>query len=731
MNKTFYRKYRPKNFSEVIGQDFIKKTLMNSIIKNKLSHAYIFSGPRGTGKTSISKIFAKAINCLDNQDGDCCNKCENCISITNNTTFDIVELDAASNNGVSEIRTIIDSTTFLPSKLKKKIYIIDESHMLTNSAWNALLKTIEDPPSHIIFIFATTEPSKIISTITSRCERYNFSKINSNYIEQLIMSVCKKESIQCEDKALKLISLLSEGSVRDSLSILSQLSSYSNNITEENVNNIFGLVNLKKKIEFIKFITFKNITSCLNMIDDFYNDGADFYRLTYQLIQIILDMYIFKKTKSLENLSLLNETTINSFNISTKESLKMIDIFEKCLSDIKFNGNEKFYFELAVMNCIALFDFVIKSNDEISNEKTIEDEIQEAVTLKKEKSIDEILTEKNIGLKEETNINDNSYMSNVRLEDIVTDRTSSNHKNIDINQNIEIEKKIEDVIDTSDQYENKKIPNFQVNTNKKNKLENIQILNFDKMFKCEEIIPGEMLKINIDDIKQKQEIKNKKDNSSNFPNLFTNFTLNKNDDIIEKNKSNIETENFIKRPIKTENNVHSDINSQLKEKKDNKIFVDNASASKTYSKFEEIFYSIVENNDNDLKEKLNQIFSEIKGTIPTAPEEGYIVDANKILLASKNGFVLLFDSTLSSKNLNVANKDESFIEYIKEKFNNVYYVIGVSKDEAKKLGEDYKKLKLTGEVFNDVDKTELLSKIENKTSAKDIALELFKDELEE
>ncbi len=732
MNKTFYRKYRPTSFADVIGQDFIKKTLMNSIVNNKIGHAYIFSGPRGTGKTSISKIFAKAINCLNNSDGDCCNKCENCNLINSNTPFDVVELDAASNNGVSEIRTLIDSTTFLPTKLKKKVYIIDESHMLTNSAWNALLKTIEDPPSHVIFIFATTEPSKIISTINSRCERYNFSKINSNYIEQLLIDVCKKEAIECDDKSFRLISLLSEGSVRDSLSILSQLSSYSNKITEENINNIFGLVNLRKKIDFIKSITFKNITTCLNMIDEFYNNGADFYRLTYQLIQIILDMYIFKKTKSLENLSLLTETTINSFNISTKESLKMIEIFEKCLSDIKFNGNEKFYLELAAMNCISLFDFSVPDNrEEAYKEKTIEEEINDELTIKKEKNLSDILTEKNIGLKEETNIEDNNYMSNVRLEDIVTNRNISNQKNI-----IE-ENKSNNTKEDLESYHNltnskvKYEPIFEVNQNKMNKIENIQILNFEKMFKLEEIIPGDMPKINMEDINQKPSLsKDKKEKNQNLPNLFQNFANNN-----SNNESNTENKIFqseIKRPnideSKTTSNDIVEEKKVLTIKKSEPIAINKNEIK--LSLFDEIFFSIVENNDNPLKDKLNEIFLTIKGTIPSVPEEGYIVDASKILLASKNGFVFLFDNSLSSKNLNYVNKDKSFIEYIKDKFNNVYYVIGISKDEAKTLGEEFKKLKASGKVFNDVDKSELLSKIDNKTSAKDIALELFKEELE-
>ena len=244
----FYRKYRPKNFSEIIGQKFVIKTLTNSIIKNKKSHAYIFSGPKGVGKTSIAKIFSKAVNCLESDNGDCCNKCDNCILIDKGQAVDVVELDAASNNGVGEVRNIIDTVGYLPNSLKYKVYIIDEAHMLSNAAWNAFLKLVEDPPEYLIFIFATTEPYKFPPTIISRCQRYNFLKLNNLELKEYLLKISEKENIKIDDSSLNKISELSDGSLRDGCSLLDQLDSYTNsNIKEKDIMMFSDYLMLEKE----------------------------------------------------------------------------------------------------------------------------------------------------------------------------------------------------------------------------------------------------------------------------------------------------------------------------------------------------------------------------------------------------------------------------------------------------------------------------------------------------
>ena len=218
--QALYRKYRPKNFDEVVGQEHIIQTLNNAIYQNKIAHAYLFCGPRGTGKTTTAKIFAKMLNC-ENENKPC-EECENCKMASQSSHPDIIEIDAASNNGVEEVRNLIDKVKYAPLSGKYKIYIIDEVHMMSTSAFNALLKTIEEPPAHVIFIFATTEPNKVLSTIISRCQRFDFSKVSQKDIEKRLKIVCKKENIEIEEEAISLIAQLSDGGMRDSLSILDQ-----------------------------------------------------------------------------------------------------------------------------------------------------------------------------------------------------------------------------------------------------------------------------------------------------------------------------------------------------------------------------------------------------------------------------------------------------------------------------------------------------------------------------
>ena len=219
--KVFYRKYRPRNFDELVGQDCIKDILVNSIKFNKIAHAYIFTGPRGTGKTSTAKIFAKTLNCINNSNGISCDECEMCN--TYNESADIIEIDAASNNGVEEIRTLRDSVKIAPYNSKYKVYIIDEVHKLSNSAWNAFLKTLEEPPAHVIFILATTEINKIPETVMSRCQRFDFSKIPTKQMIDHLSKICKLENIDIDDEALIEIEKLSNGCLRDALSYLDKI----------------------------------------------------------------------------------------------------------------------------------------------------------------------------------------------------------------------------------------------------------------------------------------------------------------------------------------------------------------------------------------------------------------------------------------------------------------------------------------------------------------------------
>ncbi|MDE5539552.1 MAG: DNA polymerase III subunit gamma/tau, partial [Bacilli bacterium] len=272
--KVLYRKYRPDDFSNVVGQSYITSILKNAIQNDKISHAYIFSGPRGTGKTSTAKVFAKAINCLNPNENGPCNKCESCLQFKSNA--DIIEIDAASNNGVDEIREIINNIKLAPAYSKYKVYIIDEVHMLSASAFNALLLTLEEPPHHVVFILATTNIEAVPITILSRCQRFDFHKIpNSDIIERL-KYIAENEEINITDDAMEEIAYISDGGLRDALSILDQLYSKSSNITIEDVIKHFGSVSKKQVSDLFDYIVNNSITDFLNMMNNFKTLAIDY-----------------------------------------------------------------------------------------------------------------------------------------------------------------------------------------------------------------------------------------------------------------------------------------------------------------------------------------------------------------------------------------------------------------------------------------------------------------------
>lgn len=281
--KVLYRKYRPDDFSSIIGQDYMVSILKNSIKKDKISHAYIFSGPRGTGKTSTAKVFAKAINCLNPSVNGPCNQCENCIHFKENA--DIIEIDAASNNGVNEIREIINNIKLAPAYSKYKVYIIDEVHMLSDSAFNALLLTLEEPPKHIVFILATTNIEAVPITILSRCQRFDFHKIDIEDIKKRLKYVVKEESIAIDEEALEEIAYISDGGLRDALSILDQLSSNNSNITINEVIANFGSISKKQISDLLECINHNNIDRFIDMMKKLKNLAVDYKLLIRKMLE--------------------------------------------------------------------------------------------------------------------------------------------------------------------------------------------------------------------------------------------------------------------------------------------------------------------------------------------------------------------------------------------------------------------------------------------------------------
>ena len=299
--KVLYRKYRPSDFDNVVGQDVTIKMLKNSLINNKHSHAYIFTGPRGTGKTSTARLFAKALNCMNLKDGNPCNECEACISF--NESPDIIEIDAASNNGVDEIRELINNVKILPTSFKYKVYIIDEVHMLSTSAFNALLLTLEEPPEHVVFILATTDIQNVPITILSRCQRFDFKKITNRAIFDRLKFVCDKENIEYEEDALSEISIMSNGGMRDALGMLDQISAENSKVKKDNVVEYFGSISIEKVDRLFNFFLGNKIKEMIDLLNEFKNDGISCSILINKLIDIIRNKCIDIKLSTSNDVS--------------------------------------------------------------------------------------------------------------------------------------------------------------------------------------------------------------------------------------------------------------------------------------------------------------------------------------------------------------------------------------------------------------------------------------------
>lgn len=353
MYQTLYRKYRPLNLDEVVGQQVIVKTLKNAIINNQLSHAYLFTGPRGTGKTSIAKILARTINCTNLNDTTPCNKCVNCTQNLNQPV-DIIEIDAASNNGVDEIRELKSKVNLVPTINKYKVYIIDEVHMLTTGAFNALLKTLEEPPAHIIFILATTEPHKIPMTILSRCQRFDFKRISNQDLVKRLKYVVDQEKIKIEENCLEEIARLSNGGMRDALSILDQVNAYADDqIRIEQIHEINGTLTPVEIKNFILNIKNKKLEEILELIEQYDNKGKDFVKLAEEILVYLKNLiFKFNVPKYFESLNIdFNDYDIEKIDID--ELMNYVQNFNDIINELKKSSNPKLIFELSIIKIIS------------------------------------------------------------------------------------------------------------------------------------------------------------------------------------------------------------------------------------------------------------------------------------------------------------------------------------------------------------------------------------------
>ena len=367
-----YRKFRPTTFSEMVGQEHITRTLRNQIIANRVGHAYLFNGGRGTGKTSSAKILARAINCLNPKDGEPCNECEICKSALNGSLTDIVEMDAASNNSVEDIRGIREDVNFLPTKAKYRVYIIDEVHMLSTGAFNALLKTLEEPPEHVKFILATTEPQKLPATILSRCQRFDFKRISNEDIIKRLKVVCNESNIEISEGALNIIAVLSEGAMRDALSILERcIQDGENKIDENKIKDLVGIPKLSYVNSIISAILEYNLDEVVKSTNQILNEGKDLDNFLWEMIKYVKDILVYKSCKNLELYTQDEISIINNLanKYSNERLIELIYELSELQNNMKWSTQKSILFQAGMIKLCYKKSQTVDGNLELRVEK--------------------------------------------------------------------------------------------------------------------------------------------------------------------------------------------------------------------------------------------------------------------------------------------------------------------------------------------------------------------------
>lgn len=427
--QALYRKYRPTNFDEVVGQTHIIQTLKNAIVQNRIAHAYLFCGPRGTGKTSIAKLFAKTLNCTNSQDAPC-GVCENCKMAANGSHPDIIEIDAASNNGVDEVRNLIDKVKYAPMQGKYKIYIIDEVHMMTSGAFNALLKTIEEPPAHVIFIFATTEPNKVLPTIISRCQRFDFNKVSMHDIKYRSSVVCKNEGIEIDENGLTLIAQLADGGMRDALSILDQCVAYcSSHIDVNDIRKIYGVVTSEDIGKLFYSVYKKDVDSFVKDIQKYSDMGMDIKRLTADFIHMLKDSLILDYSENSTLVSDMNKDMIRKYfklapiNFRIKCMEELMDTYNK----YTYASNALDYLEASLLK-ISSYSYESKTHiiDSDHNDFKEAEEEENYETSYDDTSDDSDIIEKNTQKDDNNGVLEKSEISDVSRETLKQSENTNN-----------------------------------------------------------------------------------------------------------------------------------------------------------------------------------------------------------------------------------------------------------------------------------------------------------------
>lgn len=433
-----YRKYRPSNFASVVGQEVVVDILKNSILNNKVSHAYLFTGPRGTGKTSIAKILAHAVNCL-NFNGDICGECEVCKNLEINDS-DIIEIDAASNNGVDEIRTLRDNVKLLPSFCKYKIYIIDEVHMLSTGAFNALLKTLEEPPSHVIFILATTEPNKIPLTILSRCQRFDFNKISNEKLVSRLLYIATQEGKIVDKSILEYIAEISDGGLRDAINLLDQVISLpQESVTLEEIDRLSGRISQNTLFELLNAISIGNYLSILNISDIIYGEGKNYKDIADGMLAIVRDLSINFEVDNYFNKDYSSKLV--TINIPFDKLISITSLLNELIKELKNSNDPKMLFDIYMVNiCNSLSskgNLSVKKED-INNSQTVELKNKEVINIsnikenKEKLNINKDSDEDTINEKTVNTSNDtiNGDLKSIRINNVLAEADKSILNNI-------------------------------------------------------------------------------------------------------------------------------------------------------------------------------------------------------------------------------------------------------------------------------------------------------------
>lgn len=454
MYQVLYRKYRPKVFSDVYGQEHVTRTLLNEIKENRVSHAYLFTGSRGTGKTTCAKILAKAVNCENSQDGEPCGECEVCRGIDSGSLFDVVEIDAASNNSVNDIRDLREEVNYTPTRCKYRVYIIDEVHMLSPGAFNALLKTLEEPPAHVIFILATTEVHKLPATILSRCQRFDFKRIKPEIMSLRLKEVADKESISIDDDAAMLISRIADGGLRDGLSILDQCAGKSKKVTASVVSDVAGLAGREALYDLSDAVFSKNSAKALDTIASLYNGSYDMERLCSEMISHFRNFLIVKTVKNNRELIVCTDDEFdiikdNASKFTLESIIYSLDLMQNTLAVIKSGANARIEMEMtfvklcnpllessndSLLERISALELAVKTgNISVKNVNSPSSEIK----FETEKDFQDAssISEKNAEKIEEKSLNNESFENNFDDKDSKTEkenRVSDSQKSVDV-----------------------------------------------------------------------------------------------------------------------------------------------------------------------------------------------------------------------------------------------------------------------------------------------------------